>query len=835
MTGLGLFVGNAGSNPAYASIVDYIKNTADSLPDLNPPAISNLSTDSTLDSVVLNALTDELATVVVQYGLTDQFELGSVGPTASATSHELTIGGLSAETAYYLRVVATDSSGNSSTSDLTASTLALGQNTAPQIMSGTLVFAKQIVDSTVTATHAVLAADFDGDLDIDMVATDFEGDAVIWFENDGSQNFQRRILDSNSDGAYPAHVADVDGDGDFDVLAMGYEADTLAWYENDGTGSFTRHDIDTAANGAHSVVTVDMDADGDIDLVTTEQDSGTVAWYENDGFSSFTRRSIDDFADGAKRADAADLDGDGDLDVAAVSFFADELAWYSNDGSQGFTKIVIDSSIRGAYHVAPVDMDDDGDIDLLTASRLDNTVVLYLNDGLATFTKQTLDTLATGARGVLASDIDRDGDLDVFASSADNDTITLYENDGIGGFGKQKIDRNALGAYGLFTIDIDFDGDIDLLSASRDANAVAIHYQERSHVAAVEQSGTLIIDDSLLLTVDSDDGPAELTYAVTQSTQFGELSLSGSPLVVGSTFTQRDVDQGLLQYDHTGTGTESDYFAFTVRDGGEGGVNPSSGDFAIVVNAAVAALSLSEAEGAFAQTQVDQRDDGLVASGAPSEVFAWDSQELELRYRSLFGSSDERFVMSDVRSWRVASPTIVDQMVRVSATSVESGVETPEAVANYPWQNFLQPGDVNNDGSVTALDALQIVNELTRRQFSDFESNALHSPLRIQFWPGVYFDQNGDGKATALDALRVINELVGGEGAVQSRTVGATDLQLLEPKPVRLSSEELIRDAYPPPGELTSTQKITNQDGASRPRSIEDHQIRSIPARRATD
>ena len=132
MTGLGLFVGNAGSNPADASIVDYIKNTADSLPDLNPPAISNLSTDSTLDSVVLSALTDESATVVVQYGLTDQFELGSVGPTASATSHELTIGGLSAETAYYLRVVATDSSGNSSTSDLTASTLA-SDLTAPVI------------------------------------------------------------------------------------------------------------------------------------------------------------------------------------------------------------------------------------------------------------------------------------------------------------------------------------------------------------------------------------------------------------------------------------------------------------------------------------------------------------------------------------------------------------------------------------------------------------------------------------------------------------------------------------------------------------------------------
>ena len=100
--------------------------------DLTAPVISNVQAEAGLTSLTLSALTDESATVVVQYGLTDQFELGSVGPTASATSHELTIGGLSAETAYYLRVVATDSSGNSSTSDLTASTLA-SDLTAPVI------------------------------------------------------------------------------------------------------------------------------------------------------------------------------------------------------------------------------------------------------------------------------------------------------------------------------------------------------------------------------------------------------------------------------------------------------------------------------------------------------------------------------------------------------------------------------------------------------------------------------------------------------------------------------------------------------------------------------
>jgi Dockerin type I domain len=33
------------------------------------------------------------------------------------------------------------------------------------------------------------------------------------------------------------------------------------------------------------------------------------------------------------------------------------------------------------------------------------------------------------------------------------------------------------------------------------------------------------------------------------------------------------------------------------------------------------------------------------------------------------------------------------------------------------------------------------------------------APSAVPTWPNLYFDQNGDGLATALDALRVINEI----------------------------------------------------------------------------
>lgn len=70
--------------------------------------------------------------------------------------------------------------------------------------------------------------------------------------------------------------------------------------------------------------------------------------------------------------------------------------------------------------------------------------------------------------------------------------------------------------------------------------------------------------------------------------------------------------------------------------------------------------------------------------------------------------------------------------------------------ANPFGTNQLQPLDVTRDGSVTALDALRVINALNRSgQSSADPENS----------PGSFIDVTGDGFGTALDALRVINAL----------------------------------------------------------------------------
>ncbi|UCF06904.1 MAG: tandem-95 repeat protein [bacterium] len=72
-----------------------------------------------------------------------------------------------------------------------------------------------------------------------------------------------------------------------------------------------------------------------------------------------------------------------------------------------------------------------------------------------------------------------------------------------------------------------------------------------------------------LQVTDVDNSPSELTYTVTSTPGAdGELTLSGSPLTVSSTFTQADVDACLLSYSHNGDDPVlDDAFSFNFHDG----------------------------------------------------------------------------------------------------------------------------------------------------------------------------------------------------------------------------------------------------------------------------
>jgi len=75
-----------------------------------------------------------------------------------------------------------------------------------------------------------------------------------------------------------------------------------------------------------------------------------------------------------------------------------------------------------------------------------------------------------------------------------------------------------------------------------------------------------------------------------------------------------------------------------------------------------------------------------------------------------------------------------------------------QALSSHPWRNPRQAEDVNDDGFVTPLDALILINRLNASGPED-----LPVPLPIHVNPPPYWDADGDDAVGASDVLAVVN------------------------------------------------------------------------------
>jgi len=83
----------------------------------------------------------------------------------------------------------------------------------------------------------------------------------------------------------------------------------------------------------------------------------------------------------------------------------------------------------------------------------------------------------------------------------------------------------------------------------------------------------------------------------------------------------------------------------------------------------------------------------------------------------------------------------------------------PEECGEPTWHNYTEPTDVNDKGETTVLDALIILNEMAKGEYTDSENGyELVDPSSVNH-PEIYYDVNNDGRGTALDALLVLNYL----------------------------------------------------------------------------
>ena len=100
------------------------------------------------------------------------------------------------------------------------------------------------------------------------------------------------------------------------------------------------------------------------------------------------------------------------------------------------------------------------------------------------------------------------------------------------------------------------------VSATNDAPVVqnAVNF-------TIDEGANLTITSSFLRSIDPDNALSEIVYRISTPPINGKITFSSAPAVSITTFTQQDINNGLVRYTHEGLENTSDSFEFQVSDG----------------------------------------------------------------------------------------------------------------------------------------------------------------------------------------------------------------------------------------------------------------------------
>jgi hypothetical protein len=144
------------------------------------------------------------------------------------------------------------------------------------VNEGGLRFTSRAILTEVTRVADVQPADFNGDGRIDFAVAEFGHrtiGSVGWLEQrpDGDFTYHRLLAKA---GAIHVPVVDLDGDGARDIVAGSFFTDlddpnrhSLVWFENDGSQQFTPHSLARIPRSMVTLELADLDEDGRLDLV----------------------------------------------------------------------------------------------------------------------------------------------------------------------------------------------------------------------------------------------------------------------------------------------------------------------------------------------------------------------------------------------------------------------------------------------------------------------------------------------------------------------------------------------------------------------------------------
>lgn len=246
-------------------------------------------------------------------------------------------------------------------------------------------WSEHLIDGDCEWAKSACSADMDGDGDMDVLAVagmGSEQDDVSWWENidGGGLSWVKHVVEEQFNNPCSVYPVDIDGDGNMDVTGSSYNGDKISWWRNVDGGGIVWTEFVVSSDVQHpvEVYAADLDSDGDMDILGAVKSDSDIIWWENsDGSgSSWNEHPIDEDFAWASSVYSEDVDGDGDMDVLGAAEIQNDITWWENLNGSGldWMEHTIDGAFVGAYSVRTADIDMDGEPDVIGAAQASNLI-----------------------------------------------------------------------------------------------------------------------------------------------------------------------------------------------------------------------------------------------------------------------------------------------------------------------------------------------------------------------------------------------------------------------------------------------------------------------------
>ena len=240
------------------------------------------------------------------------------------------------------------------------------------------------------------------------------------------------------EGAVPISILvadDFDGDSNIDVIACGFTSGTIQLVRGTGTGAFPKSEIIAELGEIEPrIEKADVDADGFSDLIVTTNTEMVHLLYGN-GDGTFSESIKVKVGDTQSDVAVADANNDGFTDLAVIREKNHDIVLFHGIGSRRFRLANSGfGSSTSPNTLSFSDLNNDSLPDLIVADDSEDNIRVFAGDGLGCFGKPIVYSVGDSPRNPEIHDINGDGIRDLLIVNSSRCDVSVLLGKGSGTF-----------------------------------------------------------------------------------------------------------------------------------------------------------------------------------------------------------------------------------------------------------------------------------------------------------------------------------------------------------------------------------------------------------------